>query len=252
MSAPEPRAALVTGGARRIGAAIVARLARAGYAVAIHCHESRVQADALAARLGAQGTHAVVVTANLTDAGHVARLIPATTAAIGPLTLLVNNASLFEDDRIGSLDPARFDRNIAVNLKAPVFLAEAFAAQAPTETDASIVNLIDQRVWKLTPQYVSYTLAKAGLLAATTTLAQALAPRVRVNAVGPGPTLANQHDGPALLAREVAGTLLGRPIDPAEIAEAVLFLARARAVTGQMIAVDSGQHLAWRTPDIVE
>ena len=172
-------------------------------------------------------------------------------ADIGPVDLLVNNAAAFEDDAIDRLDLALWRRQFAVDLESPVFLIGAFAAALPADRDGAVVNIIDQRVLKLTPQYLSYTLAKSALWTATRTLAQALAPRIRVNAVGPGPTYPSQREGEAGLAHEAAGTLLGRAVSGEEIAEAVLYLASARNVTGQILCVDAGQHLGWRTPDIV-
>jgi NAD(P)-dependent dehydrogenase (short-subunit alcohol dehydrogenase family) len=243
--------ALVTGGARRIGRAIVERLAEAGYAVAIHCGSARDEADALAAALAERGGRACVLNADLADPAAVDAILPAAQAALGPVTLLVNNASSFLVDDLLELDVMIWNRQFSINLRAPSMLAKAMAQALPAGRDGAIVNIIDQRVWKLTPQYYSYTLTKAALLTATTTMAQALAPRIRVNAVGPGPTLPNPHDGAELMAAEAAATLLGHGVDPAEIAEAVLYLARARSVTGQMLAVDAGQHLGWRTPDIV-
>lgn len=243
--------ALVTGGARRIGRAIVERLAGAGYAVAIHCHASRSEAEALAAGLRASGGSAGVVMADLADPVAVEGIVPAAEAALGPVTLLVNNASSFIADDVRGLDIASWNRQFSINLRAPSVLAGAMANRLPEGRQGAIVNIVDQRVWKLTPQYYSYTLTKAALLTATTTMAQALAPRIRVNAVGPGPTFANPYDGEALLAAEAQGTVLNRKVEASDIAEAVLYLAQAGAITGQMIAVDAGQHLAWRTPDIV-
>jgi NAD(P)-dependent dehydrogenase (short-subunit alcohol dehydrogenase family) len=241
--------ALVTGGARRIGCAIVRALAGAGYAVAIHAHRSLEAAQELATEIAAAGGKAAVVSADLADHDDVAGLVAAAAAVVGPLTLLVNNASVFEPDGIGHLDRARFDLHYAVNVRAPVFLAEAFAAQAaalPDGVDASIVNLLDQRIFKSTPNYLSYGLAKHALYAATTTLAQALAPRVRVNAVAPGPALPNTRQDAETFARLSRAMPLGRGPSPEEIAEAVLFLAGARSVTGQTVAVDGGQRLSWR------
>jgi NAD(P)-dependent dehydrogenase (short-subunit alcohol dehydrogenase family) len=243
--------ALVTGGARRIGRAIVERLAGAGYAVAIHCGTSRAEAEALAAGLRERGGRASVIAADLADPSAVDGILPAAEAALGPVTLLVNSASSFLVDDVRAIDVATWNRQFSINLRAPSVLAGAMANRLPGDREGCIVNIIDQRVWKPTPQYYSYTLSKSALLTATTTMAQALAPRVRVNAVGPGPTFPNPQDGEALLAREAAGSLLERKVEAAEIADAVLYLAGARSVTGQMIAVDSGQHLAWRTPDIV-
>ena len=244
------RAALVTGGAQRIGRAISLALAAAGYAVALHAHRSRAQADVLAAEIVAGGGRAAAVTADLADPSAPSALVAQAADALGKLTLLVNNASLFEDDAVGRLEAATWDRHCAVNLRAPVFLAEAFAAQAPTGVDASIVNIVDQRARKLVPRQFSYTLTKAALQAATIMLAQALAPKVRVNAVAPGPTLASPRQDPAQFAAQAAAVPLGHGPSPEEIAAAVLFLASARSVTGETIAVDGGQHVAWQTPDV--
>jgi NAD(P)-dependent dehydrogenase (short-subunit alcohol dehydrogenase family) len=241
-----PGAALITGAGRRIGPAITLALARAGYAVVLNSHSSRVEAEKLAAEIVAAGGRAVVVLADLADREAVSGLIAAANA-FGPLTLLVNNASEFESDEIGNLDRAKFERAMAVNLTAPLFLSQAFAAQAPA--GASIVNIVDQRVLKPTPLFFSYALSKAALHDATTMLAQALAPKVRVNAVAPGPTLPSPRQSQEQFASQAATVPLGRGPSPDEIAAAVLYLAKARSVTGVTIAVDGGQHLAWRTPD---
>lgn len=244
-----PRAALVTGGAQRIGRAIALALAGAGYAVAVHTHHSLPAAAALCAEIAAAGGRAVSVRGDLADHDDVVRLIPASHDAVGPLTLLVNNAAEFEPDEIGHLDRARFDRHFAVNLRAPLFLAEAFAAQVPAGFDAAIVNLVDQRVYRPTPRFLTYGLTKSALQAATVTLAQALAPRIRVNAVAPGPTLPSRRQDADDFARQSRAVPLGHGPSAQEVAEAVLYLAAARSVTGVTIAVDGGQHLAWRTVD---
>lgn len=247
-------AALVTGGGGRIGRAICRRLARAGFDVAVHHRGSPEDAEAVADAVRASGRRACVVKADLTVEAEVRRLVPAAVAALGPLAVLVNNASVFEDDRVGGLldDGARaiWDRHLETNLRAPVVLAEAFAAQAGQ--GAAIVNLLDQRVLKPDPRFFSYALSRNALWWATRTLAQALAPRVRVNGVGPGPTLPSVHQTPDQFAAEAAATPLGRAGDPEAVADAVAWLVDAALVTGQMIAVDGGQHLAWRTPDILE
>ena len=245
--------ALVTGAARRIGRALALALADAGYAVAIHHRDDRLDAESLAAEIVAAGGRAGVVQADLAIEAQTAGLVEAAAAAVGPLTLLVNNASAFRDDRCGGLTRQSWDAHMEANLRAPIVLTEAFAAQAPhgAEHDPQVINLLDQRVWKPNPQFFTYTLSKAALWTATRMLAQALAPRVRVNGIGPGPTLANAMQGEAGLAAETAGTLLGRRTEVADICAAALYLVDARAVTGQMIAVDGGQHLAWRTPDIL-
>jgi NAD(P)-dependent dehydrogenase (short-subunit alcohol dehydrogenase family) len=245
------KVALVTGGAKRIGRAIALRLGRAGYAVAIHGRSPSAEAEVIRAELRAAGSGAAIVTGDLADPAAVDRLVPQAREALGPVTLLVNNASVFLPDDVRRLDPAVWERHFAVNLRAPTFLASAFAAQLPPDIAGAVVNILDQRVWKLTPQFFSYTLAKAALRTATVTMAQALAPQVRVNAVGPGPTLMSARQDPEAFARQVAGLPLGTGPTPEDIAEAVLMLAEARTVTGQMIAPDGGQHLAWQTPDVV-
>ena len=242
-------AALVTGGSRRIGRAIVLALAHRGHDVAIHHRDSKDDAEAVATEVRALGRRATVVSADLTDEAEVRALLPAATAALGPLSVLVNNASVFEDDRVGSLSRQTWDKHLETNLRAPVVLAEAFAAQAPD--GSAIVNLLDQRVLKPDPRFVSYAISRNGLWWATRTLAQALAPRIRVNGVGPGPTLKSIHQSDADFEAEASAVPLGHGASPEEIAEAVLYLVRARSVTGQMISVDGGQHLAWQTPDIL-
>jgi NAD(P)-dependent dehydrogenase (short-subunit alcohol dehydrogenase family) len=244
--------ALVTGAGRRIGAEIARALGRAGYAVALHCRRSAIEANEVCAEIAAGGGRAAVLAADLADPLTPPRLVAQAAAAVGPLVALVNCASSFEPDVVGGLDVELWDLQMAVNLRAPVFLAEAFAAQAPDLEDPCVVNVLDQRVLKPTPAYVSYTLSKSALMTATVTLAQALAPKVRVTAVGPGPTLANVRQSQAEFARQAAATPLGRGSSPQDVADAVLYLLGARSVTGCMIPVDAGQHLAWATPDAVD
>ena len=241
--------ALVTGGARRIGRAVCLKLASAGFDVAIHHHASGDDAEALAKEIAALGRRAVALKADLRDEAAVRGLIPQAVAALGRVTALVNNASVFEDDRVGGLSRESWDRHLETNLRAPIVLAEAFAAQ---DGEGAIVNLLDQKVLKPDPRFFSYSLSRNGLWWATRTLAQALAPRIRVNGVGPGPTLPSIHQTDEEFAAEAEGTLLQRSGDPEAVADAVLWLIDAALVTGQMIAVDGGQHLAWRTPDIVQ
>ena len=241
--------ALVTGGARRIGRAVCLKLASAGFDVAIHHHASGDEAEALAATIAGRGRRAIALKADLRDETAVRALVPQAASALGPVTALVNNASVFEDDRVGGLSRESWDRHIETNLRAPIVLAEAFAEQGG---EGAIVNLLDQKVLKPDPRFFSYSLSRNGLWWATRTLAQALAPRIRVNGVGPGPTLPSIHQTQAEFDAEAAGTLLQRSGDPEAVADAVLWLIDATLVTGQMIAVDGGQHLAWRTPDIVQ
>jgi len=248
----QEKVALVTGAARRMGRDIALRLAEEGYALALHCLASRERAQALAAEIIGGGGRAVTLQADLADPEAAAAILPAAARALGPVGLLVNNAGVFLGDSIDALDLARWRRQMAINLEAPIFLAAAFAKALPEAMSGSIVNVVDHRVIRLTPQNLSYTLSKSALWTATQTLAQALAPRIRVNAVGPGPTYPNEKQGEPGLAHEAAGVLLRRRVAGADVAEAVVYLASANSVTGQMIAVDAGQHLGWRTPDIID
>lgn len=241
--------ALVTGGARRIGRTLVLALAEAGFDIAVHYRTSKAEAEAVAAEIAAgTGRRAVALQADLAVEGKAASLVERAAEALGPLTLLVNNASVFREDSIQTMTRDSWDAHMETNLRSPLVLAQVFAAQA--EDGAAIVNLLDQRVWKPNPQFFTYALSKAALWAATRTLAQALAPRIRVNAVGPGPTLPSIHQAPEDFAAEARNVPLRRRATPEEIARAVLYLVDAPSVTGQMIAVDGGQHLAWQTPDI--
>lgn len=242
-------AVLVTGAARRIGRAIVERLAQDGYAVAIHSSaRSMPEAQALAAAITAGGGRAIALDADLADASQAHALAVRAAERLGPLSHLVNNASIFEADTAADFSAADFDRNMAVNLRAPLLLAQAFAAALPRGAKGSIVNLVDQRSLRPDPHYFSYSVAKAALLHATRTMAQTFAPQVRVNAVGPGPVLPNANEGQAAFDAELAVVPLRRSVDVAEIADAVAWLMRAQGVTGQMIAVDAGQHLRWEGP----
>lgn len=245
-------AALVTGAAKGIGLRIAERLASAGYRVVLHSSmASRAEAEAAAARLSLQST-AGAIAADLRDLDALTSLIAKASAIVGPLTLLVNNAAIFEADSAGSFELGLWERHFSVNLKAPLILSRDFARQLPEACEGAIVNIIDQRVFRLTPQFFTYTLSKSALWQATRTMAQAFAPQgIRVNAVGPGPVFPNDSQGEEGFAREVRGLPLARAVTPDEIADAVLFLAKARNVTGQMIAVDAGQHIAWQTPDVV-
>jgi NAD(P)-dependent dehydrogenase (short-subunit alcohol dehydrogenase family) len=247
-----PKIALVTGGARRIGRAITLALSRAGYAVAIHARSADEEAAGLVAKIESGGGRAAIVGGDLADHDQVLALVPAAARALGPLTLLVNNAGEFQPDEIGALDPVLYEQHFAVNLRAPLFLSEAFVAAAPPDAGPSIVNILDQRVFKPTPRFFSYTLTKHALYCATTTMAQAFAPAVRVNAVAPGPILPSSRQRPEDFDRQAAAVPLGRGPSPEDVAEAVCYLAGASSVTGQTIAVDGGQRLAWKTADTLD
>jgi Dehydrogenases with different specificities (related to short-chain alcohol dehydrogenases) len=253
--------ALITGAGQRLGAAMALYLAGRGWDVALHYAQSRDGAEATAAECRSKGIAAVTLQADLLDEDATQTLLPAAAEALGgPLTLLVNNASIFEYDNLASATRRGWDRHMESNLRAPFVLTQAFAAQAPgAATDAQgepvatglVVNMIDQRVLKPTPEFMTYTLAKMSLWALTRTAAQALAPAIRVNAIGPGPTLRGGRQTEQHFARQRANTVLGRGSDPEDITAALGYLLDAKAVTGQMICVDGGQHLGWRTPDIL-
>ncbi len=245
-----PGTALVTGAARRIGAAIAEELAAAGYTLALHARSADdPDLSALADKLGKQGARIIPLAGDLTDRDDVAALLPAAAAA-GPVTLVVNNASLFEPDTAQDFTPELLDAHMRVNMETPVTLARDMAGALPEDRQACVINLIDQRVWRLNPKFFTYTLAKSALWTATRTMAQALAPRVRVNAIGPGPTLRNARQSESDFAAQVEAVPLQRGPSPQEIARAVRFIAETPSMTGQMLALDGGQHLAWQTPDI--
>ncbi|MEO3998716.1 SDR family oxidoreductase [Mesorhizobium sp. CAU 1732] len=242
--------ALITGGAQRVGAAITRDLAANGFAVAIHCNTSRTEADALAEEIAAAGGIAHVVQGDLTDPEARGAIVQAVQQVLGPVQLLVNNASVFDDDSAQDFDWATWDRHFDVHLKAPVLLTQQVAANLPAGRDGLVVNMIDQRVWRLTPGFFSYTLSKSALWTATQTMAQAFAPRLRVNAIGPGPTLKNERQDEVDFQEQLDAVLLKRGPDLSEFGTTIRYLWGARSVTGQMIALDGGQHLAWQTPDV--
>ncbi len=255
-----PRA-LITGSAIRVGRAMALDLASSGWDVAIHYRGSSDDADATASDARAVGANVVTVKGDLLIEDDVATIVPCASEGLGgPLSLLINNASLFENDEIGSITRQSWDRAIESNLRAPVHLTQAFAEQAPKAViDANsepvaqsvVINLIDQRVLKPTPMFASYFAAKSGLYAFTRAAAQALAPHIRVAAIGPGPTLAATRQSDEHFAKQRAACVLGRGSDPEDIVHAMRFIIGNKAFTGQMLAIDGGQHLAWETPDIL-
>ena len=241
---------LVTGAAKRLGRAIALDLAQAGWNVAIHYNGSEADAQSAADAARKFGVKAEILQADLSKEAETAALVSRAAAAIGPLTALINSASLFENDDWQSATRKSWDDHIEVNLRAPLLLSQLFAKQLPENAKGNIINLIDQRVLKPTPQFLSYSVSKAGLYWLTTTLAQGMGPHIRVNAVGPGPTLKNPRQSDADFDGQRDATILKRGADPADICAAVRYLLDAPAVTGQMIAVDGGQHLIWQTPDV--
>ena len=245
---PVPKTALVTGAARRVGRAIAMALAEAGWNVAVHYGSSRDEAEETAGDLAALGVQAHAIQADLSDEEQVRGLVAQSEAALGPVGLLVNNASTFERDTLATTSRSSWDRHMDPNLWAPVVLIQEFAKHLPDGHDGAVVNIIDQRVWNLNEDFLSYTLSKVGLWGMTRTLALELAPRIRINGVGPGPILPSVHQDQGAFDRQARATPLQHGASPQEVAEAVLFLVGARSVTGQMIAVDSGQHLGWAQP----
>ena len=253
--------ALVTGAGKRLGRAMALYLARRGHDVAVHYASSAEPAEAVAAEIRALGRHAVALRADLLIEAETQALGPAAAEALGgPLTVLINNASIFENDSLATATRDSWDRHLESNLRAPFVLTQALAAGAPEPArdgngepvaQALVVNMIDQRVRKLTPAFMSYTIAKMGLWALTRTAAQALAPRVRVNAIGPGPTLRGARQSEAHFAAQRAATILNRGANEGDITAALGYFLDAPAVTGQLLCIDGGQHLGWQTPDVL-
>ncbi|MEP3276000.1 MAG: SDR family oxidoreductase [Stappiaceae bacterium] len=242
---------LVTGAARRIGRHIATDLAACGWKVAIHANNNIEEARRFAHEVCAAGGIAAAFGADLTEPEQIDALVKEAASVLGPLTTLVNCASIFIEDDVRSLDHELFDRHFAIHVRAPSLLAKAFADQRPTNVAGNIINIIDQRVFKLTPQFYSYTLSKSALLTATKTMAQAMAPHIRVNAIGPGPTLKNCRQEDSDFEKQVDALPLRRGPELAEFAKTIRFLVNTPSITGQMIALDGGQHLAWETPDVV-
>ncbi|MDX5402349.1 MAG: SDR family oxidoreductase [Rhodobacterales bacterium] len=253
--------ALVTGAGKRLGRAMALYLADRGHDVAVHYAASQSDAEEVAGLIRVKGRRAVTLQADLLDEGATHGLIPAAMAALGgPVTCLVNNASIFEYDTIATATRTSWDRHFDSNLRAPFILTQAMAAHIPDAgLDAAgepvaqglIVNMIDQRVRKLTPEFMTYTLAKMGLWALTQTSAQALAPRIRVNAIGPGPTMQGARQSAEHFANQRAATVLGRGANPDDITAALGYFLDAPSVTGQLLCIDGGQHLGWKTPDVL-
>lgn len=248
MTGLAPGTSLVTGAAQRIGRAIALDLAHAGWAVAVHHNRSTDAAREVVDEITSRGGRAAAFAADLEDEAQVGALVPRCADELGPLTCLVNNASLFENDRLESVTSASWSAHIGVNLRAPLVLMQAFAAQMPEGEHGNIINMLDQRVWNLDPGFLSYTVSKTGLWTLTQTLALALAPRVRVNGIGPGPALPSQRQSAAQFADHCARMPLGHGTTPEEICAAVRFILAAPGMTGQMIALDGGEHLGFAHP----
>jgi NAD(P)-dependent dehydrogenase (short-subunit alcohol dehydrogenase family) len=248
----EQKNALVTGAAKRLGRAIALDLARHGWNVAIHHNTSEREARITCEDAHTAGAKAALVKADLAREEETSTIVERAARDLGPLTALINSASVFENDQWYSADRASWDRHMEVNLRAPLVLAQDFAKQLPREAHGAIVNLLDQRVFRPAPDFLSYGVSRAGLHWLTVTLAQALAPRIRVNAVAPGPTLKAARQSASHFERERSSTILGHGSEPQDICDAVRYLLAARAITGQTIAVDGGQHLIWKFADVAE
>jgi NAD(P)-dependent dehydrogenase (short-subunit alcohol dehydrogenase family) len=242
-----PRAALVTGAAHRIGRTIAIALAEAGFDIAVHCHTSHAAGLATCEEIRRSGRRACLLYADLRDEAATQALVPAAIAALGPIGVLVNNASPFERDEWHDATRASWDAHIETGLRAPFVLMQHFAHGLPADAEGAVINMLDQRVWSVTPHFVSYTVAKAGLWALTQSMALALAPRIRVNGIGPGPALASPRQTPEQFTRQSASVPLHRGTSPDEIARAVLSILALPAMTGQMLALDGGQHLQWQS-----
>ena len=245
ISAQIPRVALVTGGARRLGRAIVLGLARSGFDVAIHFNSSQQAAEATQAEVSGLGRRGVVLQADLGEEAQTERLISRVAGGLGPVGVLVNNASRFDRDEWNDVSRSSWDAHMEANLRTPFVLTQAFARSLPPGAEGVVINMVDQRVWSLTPHFVSYTISKAGLWALTQTMALALAPRIRVNAIGPGPALPSPRQTQAQFANQAGSVPLGHGTSPAEVARAIIAILNLPAMTGQMIALDGGQHLQW-------
>jgi NAD(P)-dependent dehydrogenase (short-subunit alcohol dehydrogenase family) len=234
---------LVTGAGRRLGRAIALDLARQGWRVGVHYHASETEALDLVTEIKRIGRQSASLFADLAQVENLAALVAACAEALGPVTCLINNAACFAWDSAESLDAESWNMHLDVNLRAPVFLAQAFAAQLPEAAEGHVINVIDQKVLRPDPEFFSYTIAKSALWTATQTLAQALAPRIRVNAIAPGPILPSSKQSESDFAEECRSTLLQRGVDIEDVTAAIRFLLDTPSVTGQMIALDSGQHL---------
>ncbi|MFH5923969.1 SDR family oxidoreductase [Roseomonas xinghualingensis] len=240
-----PRAALVTGAGKRIGRAIALGLAEAGFDVAVHYSSSPAEAEEVVQAIRAMGRKAVALRADLAREAEVESLVPDATARLGPIGVLVNNASRFERDEWDDASRESWDLHIEPNLRAPFVLTQAMALALPEEAEGAVVNMLDQRVLSLTPHFMSYTISKAGLWAMTQTFALALAPRIRVNGIGPGPTIASARQSEEQFRAQCESTPLRHGSSPEEVVRGVLAILSLPAMTGQMIALDGGQHLQW-------
>ncbi|MEE2693889.1 MAG: SDR family oxidoreductase [Pseudomonadota bacterium] len=239
------KTALVTGAGNRIGRAIAGALGVAGWNVAVHYHKSRASAENLVDEIKRRGSGAMAIQADLSNQDQLQAILPEINGSLGLVDCLINNAAVFERDDLNTLDQMSWGSHLAVNLTAPLLLTQAMASGLSNKANGNVINIVDQRVWNLTPHFVSYTISKSGLWTMTRTLALALAPRIRVNAIGPGPTLPSKRQTKAKFKSQWKSVPLQRQTTVEEIGEAILYILGAQAMTGQMIALDGGQHLGW-------
>ena len=249
MTAEKAPAVMVTGAAKRVGRGIALDFALRGWAVAVHYRKSEAEAHEVVAKISSDGGRAVAVRADLAREDEVRQLVPLATKALGPLCCLINNASTFERDDALDATRASWDLHMESNLRAPMVLIQQFSRQLEPGDQGNVISIIDQRVWNLTPHFISYTVSKAALWTLTRTLAVALAPAIRINAIGPGPILRSIHQTDESFARLCATLPLQSGTTPAEVCRAIRFILKSPAMTGQMIALDGGQHLGWLFPD---
>lgn len=254
------KAALVTGAGDRLGRAMALKLGDLGYDVAVHFAQSQKGAEETVAQLEAAGVQATALQADLLDLDQTEALVDRAVSALGPLSVLINNASIFEYDNLETATRETWDRHLGSNLRAPFILTQAFAAQAQSakddargeaEAQSVVINMIDQRIRKLTPEFMTYTIAKYGLWGFTQTAARALAPHVRVNAIGPGPTLQGGRQSAEHFESQRRATILERGSNPEDIVSAVEYIISSPSLTGQLLCIDGGQHLSWQTPDVL-
>ena len=247
----ETQKIIITGGATRIGAAIAEDLANGKNQITIHYNKSKKKAKKLRNILERKGSKIFLIKADLNKISELNKIVNFANVKMKGVNCLINNASLFENDSVKNFSIKRWNKHLNINLRAPVILIKQFSKVVPKNVKANIINIIDQRVFKLTPFFLSYTLSKTGLYTLTKTSAMSLAPNIRVNGIAPGPTIKNKRQSLKHFKKQYLSTLLKKSVDTKEICSAIKFLITNKSITGQVIAIDSGQNLNWKTPDII-
>ena len=246
----EARKIIITGGATRIGAAIAKKLSGKNVEIIIHFNKSRAKAIALKKELEKNGTKIYLVKGNFNKDEDIRKIIKSSKKYLKYFDCLINNASMFENDKLNNFSSESWDKHLNINLKAPALLTREFAKNVKGKNN-NVINIIDQRVFKLTPFFFSYTLSKTGLYTLTKTSAMSLAPKIRVNGIAPGPTIKNKRQSKIHFKKQFLATPLKQQVNVNEIANAVDFFIKTSSITGQVISIDSGQSLNWQTPDIM-